>query len=271
MINQISDQLNANIIGKLTYLPQCMGMKVSSTKDVILVNTEIPCDMFNVACLMNSAADLKSIANSFHNLPFAWWVGFGNDCAKYKQKLEKFGVKNPEIESGMYADIEKISRISDCKILHISQVTDLISLRDFIEVYKQIIPTDENSVEKFYLSSAPFICEKQSLLKLFVGYVNHRPVATGALFLQENIAGVWDITTLSDFRNLGIATNMTYHMLSYAHNLYNCKIGVLTATKSGEKVYRKIGFRKIKEFFVFNIFPQKLHLTRKNIATSNRE
>ena len=93
MINQISDQLNANIIGKLTYLPQCMGMKVSSTKDVILVNTEIPCDMFNVACLINSDADLKSIANSFHGLPFAWWVGFENGGEKCKQKLEEFGLK----------------------------------------------------------------------------------------------------------------------------------------------------------------------------------
>lgn len=230
-----------------------MGMKISSTKKAILVNTEIPCDMFNVACLINNNADLESIANSFHNLPFAWWVGFENGGEKCKQKLEEFGLKKPEIESGMYADISKIPRVSNCEILKISQVTDLISLRDFIEVYKKIIPADRNSIEKLYLSAAPFIFEKQSSLKLFIGYIDQQPVATGALFLHKDVAGIWDVTTLPDFRNLGIATKMVHHMLFYAHDLYNYKIGVLTATKSGEKVYKRVGFQKIKEFFIFNV------------------
>ena len=253
MINLISNQLDANIIGKLTYLPKCMGMKVYSTKDAVLVNTGISCDMFNVACLMNPDADLKSIANSFHGLPFAFWVGFENGGKKCKLKLEEFGSKNHETESGMYVDISKIPRVSNCEILKISQVTDLISLRDFIEIYKKIIPADRNEIEKFYLSAASFIFEKQSYVKLFIGHVDLQPVATGALFLHDDVAGVWDITTLPDFRNLGIATNMVHHMLFYAHDLYNYKIGVLTATKSGEKVYKKIGFQKIKEFFIFNL------------------
>jgi len=253
MTKVISDRLDANIIGKLTYLPKCMNMKVITKEDSILVNTEISCDMFNVACLIDGNADLKSISDSFYNLPFAWWVGFGNDCERCNQKLKEFGLKNPEIELGMYADISKVSRVSDCEILRIAQVVDLISLRDFIKVYKKLIPADAKSIERFYLSAAPFIFEKQSLLKLFVGYVNQRSVATGALFLHANVAGIWDVTTLSDFRNQGIATNIVRHMLFYAHDVHNYKVGVLTATKSGESVYRKLGFQKIKEFFIFNV------------------
>ena len=253
MINQISDQLDANIIGKLTYLPSCMKMNVLQNKNAVLVNTEIPCDMFNVACLIDGNSDLKSISDSFNNLPFAFWVGFENGGEKGKLKLEEFGLKNPEIESGMYADITKIPRVSNCEILRVSRVTDLISLKGFIEVYKKIVPADGNSIEKFYLSSAPFIFEKQSSLKLFIGYIDQQPVATGALFLHADVAGIWDVTTLPDFRNLGIATKMVRHMLLYAHDEHNYKIGVLTATTSGEKVYKKIGFQKIKEFFIFNL------------------
>ncbi len=253
-MNEVFGQLDANVIGKLTYLPQCMKMKISKQQDSILVNTGIPCDMFNVACLLDDSANLKSITDYFRNLPFAWWVGFGNDSEKYKQKIEEFGLKNPEIESGMYADISKILEVPICEILRVSQVADIISLQDFIDVYEKIIPADKNSIEKLYLSAASFLFEKQSSIKLFVGYVDHQPVATGALFLYENIAGVWDVTTLPDFRNLGIATNMVRHALFFAHDVYNCKIGVLTATKSGEKVYRKIGFQKIKEFFIYNVF-----------------
>ncbi len=253
MINLISNQLDANIIGKLVYLPRCMKMNVLQNKKSVLVNTGIPCDMFNVACLIDCDADLKSISDSFHNFPFAWWVGFGSDYEKCVQKLEKFGVKNPEIESGMYADISKTNRISDCKILHISSVTNLTSLWDFVAVYKKLLPADAKAIEQFYLSASPFIFGKQSPLKLFVGYVDQQPVSTGALFLYANVAGVWDVTTLPDFRNMGIATNMVRHALFYAHDVFGYRTGVLTATKSGEKVYQKIGFQKIKEFFIFNI------------------
>lgn len=250
-MKNISDQLDTNILEKLTYLPRCMRMNVLQNKNSVLVNTGIPCDMFNVACLTDSDTDLEYIANSFHCLPFALWIGFGNNHEK--QKLEKFGLQNPEIESGMYADITKMSKISDCKILHISQVTDLISLQDFVEVYKKLLPTDAKAIEQFYLSASPFILKKTSPLKLFVGYVNQQPAATGALFLHADVAGVWDVTTLPDFRNMGIATNMVRYSLFHAHDMHGYRTGVLTATKSGEKVYRKLGFQKLKEFFVFNV------------------
>ena len=252
-LNQISKRLDANIIGKLTYLPRCMGSKIATKENSILVNTGIPCDMFNVACLTDCGADLKSIANFFSNLPFAWWVGFGNNLEKYRSKLEKFGLKNPEIESGMYADITKISGVSDCGILSTFQVTDLRSLQDFIEVYKKLIPADAKAIEQFYLSASPFILKNNSPLKLFVGYVDHQPAATAALFLHADVAGIWDVTTLPDFRKVGIATSMVRRALFYAHDKHNYRTGILTATESGEEIYQKLGFQKIKEFFVFNV------------------
>lgn len=260
-MKNISNQLDANILEKLTYLPRCMKMNVLQNKNSVLVNTGMPSDMFNVACLTDCGVDLESIAKSFRSLPFAWWVGFENvrfknDREKFekcKRKFEEFGLKNPENELGMYADIRKIERNSNCEILRIAQVADLISLRYFVEVYKKLLPADAEAIERFYLSASPFILENDSPLKLFVGNVDHQPVATGALFLHADVAGVWDVTTLPDFRNLGIATNMVRHALFYAHDTHGHRTGVLTATRSGEKVYSKLGFQKLKEFFVFNV------------------
>ena len=69
----------------------------------------------------------------------------------------------------------------------------------------------------------------------------------------DDVAGIWDITTLPEFRKKGIGTDMTIHALEHAKNFYNCSVGVLTASKDGERVYRKIGFQKIKEFRIANV------------------
>ena len=124
---------------------------------------------------------------------------------------------------------------------------------DFIAVYKNLIPNDAAAIDEFYMKAAPFILNQNSDLKLFVGFYERMPVATSALFLQDNIAGVWDVTTLPKFRGKGIGTDMTVYALKYAKNLCNCDIGVLTASSDGESVYRKIGFRKIKEFRIANV------------------
>lgn len=254
-IKMLSRQLDANIIGKLTYLPERMKMNVSNKDGAVVVNTGIPCDMFNVVCLTDWGVDLPKITNYFSsaNLPFAWWIGFGDDCGKYKQKLEEVCVKSSENETGMYVDISKIRRIPDCEICRILQVVDLDPLKDFVAVYKKLIPSDATVIEQFYLSAFHFIIEENSLIRLFVGYVDQQPVAIGVLFLYADVAGVWDVVTLPGFRNMGIATSIVRHMLFYANDKYGYRTGVLTATKSGENVYQKIGFQKVKEFSIFNV------------------
>jgi predicted GNAT family N-acyltransferase len=61
------------------------------------------------------------------------------------------------------------------------------------------------------------------------------------------------VTTIPQFRLKGIGTDMTLQVLFYAHDNFRRRIGVLTASKYGEPVYRKIGFQKLKDFYVFNI------------------
>lgn len=105
----------------------------------------------------------------------------------------------------------------------------------------------------FYTRAEKHILNSESSLKLFIGYLNDKPVSTSALFVDENVAGVWEVTTLEKFRQKGIATDMTLHALFYAYDKFGHKIGVLTASELGEKVYKKIGFQKIKNFYVFNV------------------
>jgi ribosomal protein S18 acetylase RimI-like enzyme len=163
-----------------------------------------------------------------------------------------------EHESGMFAEIEELPREKKCDELQISLVDDSKRLNDFIQIYQELIPHDANAIEEFYERASEHILNPASLLKLFVGYFRDQPVATGALFIDENTAGVWDVVTLPQFRRRGIGTDMTLDALFYAFDNFGRRIGVLSASEDGEPVYRKIGFQKLKDFNVFNVSTKQL-------------
>jgi len=251
----LSEKLDANMMEKFVYLPKLMGMEVIEQSRGVVVDTNIPCDMFNVVCCLKSSLDVKSVCDRFwsRNLPFAFWIGFNDGYSDFQNDIEKIGLNCGETERGMAVSIDELDFEIFCEKLEIKFVSNEKLLRDFITVYKNLIPNDAAAINEFYTKAAPFILDPNSRLKLFVGLYEETPAATSALFLSDNVAGVWDVTTLQKFRRKGIGTDMTLHALKHAKDLCNCNIGVLTASADGEGVYRKIGFRKIKEFRIANV------------------
>jgi ribosomal protein S18 acetylase RimI-like enzyme len=211
--------------------------------------------MFNIVCQTKSKEAMMTAIDKFRYLkiPFACWIGFDDDYPECKNDLEKMGFICDEHESGMFAEIGKLSRNRKCDELQISLVDDVKKLNDFVQIYQELIPDDAKAIGEFFGRASAHILHPKSLLKLFVGYFQNQPAATGALFLDENTAGVWDVTTLPQFRRRGIGTDMTLQALFYAFDNFGHRIGVLTASEDGEPVYRKIGFQKVKDFYVFNV------------------
>jgi ribosomal protein S18 acetylase RimI-like enzyme len=247
------------MIGKFVYLPSLMGMDVADG-DVTVINSGISSDMFNIVCRARDKNAMMTAIDKFRHLkiPFAWWIGFDDDYPQCKSDLEKLGFVCDEHESGMFAEIEKLSRGKKCDELQIHLVDNAKKLNDFIRIYQELIPHDANVIKIFYERASEHILNPKSSLKLFVGYFQDQPAATSALFMDENSAGVWDVTTLPQFRRKGIGTDMTLRTLFHAFDNFGRRIGVLTASKDGEPVYRKIGFQKLKDFYVFNANEKQL-------------
>ena len=189
MAATLSEKLDANMIEKFVYLPKLMGMKVIEKSGGIIVDTNIPCDMFNVVCSPKSALDVESVYNYFssRNLPFAFWTGFNNEYSDFQKDIEKIGLSYDETETGMAVSVNELDRKSDfgisCDKLEIKFVSSAELLRDFIAVYKNLIPNDASAIDEFYTKAAPFVLNPSSALKLFVGFYEEMSVATSALFL----------------------------------------------------------------------------------------
>lgn len=255
LYSTLPEKLDANMIGKFMYLPKLMKMEVFEQSGGVVVNTGISCDMFNVVCNPKSPMDVKSVHDYFSSrkLSFAFWIGLDDEYRDCQNDVEKFGLSCDETESGMTVFMDELDFSISCEKLEIKLVSNEELLRDFITAYQKLIPNDAAAIDEFYTKAAPFILDTNSAQKLFVGFYEGAPVATSALFVQNDVAGIWDITTRPEFRRKGIGTDMTVCTLKYARDFCNCNVGVLTASEAGERVYRKIGFQKIKEFRIINV------------------
>ncbi len=81
----------------------------------------------------------------------------------------------------------------------------------------------------------------------FTGIIDGEAVATSAIFMGSEAAGLDNITTVPDWRKKGVGTSMVTHALKFSQSLgYN--IGILQASDMGYNLYHKLGFKKYYEF-----------------------
>jgi predicted acetyltransferase len=72
------------------------------------------------------------------------------------------------------------------------------------------------------------------------------------LYISSGIASISMVSTLPDSRKKGIGTSMVLKPLYDAKSL-GYEIAVLQATRAGESVYKKIGFKEYSLLNVLNI------------------
>jgi GNAT superfamily N-acetyltransferase len=80
-------------------------------------------------------------------------------------------------------------------------------------------------------------------LKLYLGLLDGKPVATSMYFLGAGVAGVYNVSTLPEARNKGIGLAMTQRPLLEAKKL-GYHAGVLQSSRLGLPVYEKMGFKE---------------------------
>ena len=84
-------------------------------------------------------------------------------------------------------------------------------------------------------------------VRLYVGRINGKPVGASMMFFSSGVAGLYQVQVPQEYRRRGIGTAMTLEPMREARQA-GYKIAVLQASKMGEPVYRKIGFKSYFEY-----------------------
>jgi ribosomal protein S18 acetylase RimI-like enzyme len=229
-------------------------MEYIEQKDFRLINSRIPCDMFNIIAPLNIRfkTEFNELINKFTfvNLPFALWTGFSSQITPMQPLLADINLPAVEQEVGMYADTATINPDKLNSKLVIKPVADSRHISDLIEVISTLVVADQVAIDQYFSRVKSQLIESGKLT-FFVGYLDNKPVATASIYRDQHSAGIWDIIALPAVRRQGIGTTMTYFVAMQARQEGYRRV-VLTASDEGLPVYQKMGFNKTGCFQVYN-------------------
>jgi GNAT superfamily N-acetyltransferase len=85
----------------------------------------------------------------------------------------------------------------------------------------------------------------------FVQVLDNKIVGTGNIFIKGKIGWLANIIVDKNYRGKGLGYKITKFLVDFL-NKKECDTQLLIATKLGEAVYRKVGFRKLTEYQCFD-------------------
>lgn len=256
---KVIEEMEENFLEKVcyfaSYLPQ---MEVSDIDGIIISNSNIPSDTFNIAMggklkEETSNKTISRISSYFADkkLPMAWWFGPNSHHRDHQKNLERAGFSYDEYDVGMAMQLNQLNEnYSYPKGLEILEVKDKKELEDFAFVLASIFTPPDIQVANYYKQVGIVDFHPSQTMKLFIAYFKQKPVAISASYLSKSVAGIYDICTTPDMQRKGFGSAMTYKALKYAKDK-GYHIATLQASPDGINIYKRFGFIEICSFHVY--------------------
>jgi ribosomal protein S18 acetylase RimI-like enzyme len=176
---------------------------------------------------------------------FAWWFNSTQSPALF-ERLEAHGFELDYSAPGMALDYDVLSEtLALPDGLEIVEALDKKTLADWsfalhaANQHYHLPMEAAQSFEKATLALGIY----DAPWRLYVGYVDGKPVATNLAYNGGGVTGLFCIATVPEYRGKGIGTAITLAPLYAAYE--NSQYAVLFASESGMPVYERIGFRYV--------------------------
>jgi hypothetical protein len=154
-------------------------------------------------------------------------------------------------QAGMAVELNKLNnQLNEGKELLVKLLDDKKTLKQWIKVASSAfgIKIDSELIEFLFLEPE---------VNFYIGYFKGKPVSSLMLYLSSGVAGLHAVSTLLEYRNRGFGLKISRKALKDALAL-GYKVGVLQASSLGERVYRKLGFKKYCDVISYELVDKKL-------------
>ncbi|MGA8220588.1 MAG: GNAT family N-acetyltransferase [Candidatus Acidiferrales bacterium] len=253
-----------NLHGHISFLQRSIpGMTVLDQKDLLLVDSGLPSDSFNIvarARLADSEADVRiaEVVEHFRaaNRPFAWWVGPSSRPLDLESRLRRHGLRPAESELGMSIELRDLpGKVTQPEGLEIRRVSSPQDVSDFAAIFAANWEPIDTAVLPFYTAATRILIEPRCPMILFVGAFEGVPVSCSELFIDRShggVAGLYSIATRREFRRRGIGSALTWAAADEARR-QGLSTVVLQSSDAGKGVYARLGFKPCCHFTEYKL------------------
>lgn len=232
-------------------------MAVLGGEDLLIVDSGLPCDTFNLVLRARLAAEqagarVAAAVDHFRHAgrPFSWWLGPADQPPDLADILAAAGLERSESELAMAADLAVLPPLEAPARLAIERVRSAEQLRAFAAISAANWTPPDPLVVRFYeLVRAPLL-EPDCPLWLYVGFADGVPVATAEMAAGGGVAGLYNIATLAAQRRRGYGTALALRPLLDARE-QGFRTAVLQAAAHGVRIYERLGFRRFGDITEF--------------------
>lgn len=247
----LANAADTNFVVHASWAPrQNRDMHVLTESGLVLVDSGLPCDTFNVICCARLTAEqappcIRKAIAYFQSVgrPFSWWGGPADQPSDLGNLLAEAGLAQAESVLAMAADLTDLPRYDlSPGGLEIRRVQTQAELSDFADVVASNWTPPDPSVQRFYTAAASALLMPDCPQWLYVGYINGQPVSAAEGVEGGGVAGLYNICTREAHRRCGIGTAMTLQPLLVARER-GIRTGVLQAVAKGVNIYFRLGFK----------------------------
>ncbi|WP_338157387.1 GNAT family N-acetyltransferase [Burkholderia glumae] len=240
------------------YLPRRIGaaMRVHETDGHLVVNSALPTDTFNLVISSPDAGThpdtIAEIARGFGaaGLPAAWWASDRAADEALRDALGEAGFEPEETDVGMLAELAVLPEIGAPHGFRIRQIGEAADIARFGALIGALFVPPDPCVDAFYRQAAELGLAADEPLKLYLGELDGVPVCTVAIYLADDVAHVFDVSTAQQWRRRGLGTVALQAVLREARERFGARRAALQASPDGLGVYRRLGFREVCAFQV---------------------
>lgn len=175
---------------------------------------------------------------------FNWAVGPMMRPSNLGTYLENHGFSHRHEDTAMAVDVQAIHEdLPTPAELVIRECQDTEMLRAWLPVSMKGFNAAEDSTAIYYENYVNIGFGEGTPWHHYVGWLHNEAVGVASLLLHAGVAGIYGVASVPEVRRQGVGTAMTLHTLRKARAL-GYRIAILTPSKMGIGIYRRIGFQE---------------------------
>lgn len=204
--------------------------------------------LFDFRSARKNSTQLIETANNFfnqHHAPWGWFI----TPASTDHDLIQQGFSLLEEVPAMYFDLSTPLPNPESKFISIQELGNDDDLRTWIQPINEGFQAKEGE-DSYRKLNADIVKKGENKFLHFVAYYKDQLAAASTLFLSNDGVMLHNLATKPDFKNHGLGTALTLHMMTRAKKL-GFKDCFLDSSEEAFRLYKKIGFKVYCTTFVY--------------------